>query len=138
MMLNYWAVLVCAVVAMIVGSIWYGAIFGKAWMRLTGCTDMDEAKRKEMQKRSIPLYVVQFILVLVQLFVLAHLTGSDIMTGIISALWAWVGFVLPTVAASCMWTNEPRKLAWTRFLIQAGYQLLMFIIFGAILAGWHY
>ena len=136
MLLNYWAILVCAALSMVLGSIWYGPIFGKTWMRLCGATDMDAAKRKEMQKKMIPLYIVQFVLTLAQLFVLAHLTGSGVIVGIMSALWTWVGFILPTVAASCMWTGEPRKMAWTRFLIQAGYQLAAFIMFGAILAGW--
>ena len=126
--INYWAILVCAVLAMIIGSVWYGPIFGNAWMKLCGMHDMDEAKKKEMQKKMMPLYLVQFLLTLFQVFILAHLTGATPKSGIISALLVWGGFVLPTVAASSMWTNDSKKVAWTRFGIQAGYQVVCFVI----------
>lgn len=134
--INYWAVLVCGVLAMILGAIWYGPIFGRKWMEICGATEMDMAKRKEMQRRAMPLYFVQFALVLIQLFILAHLTGGTVKSGILSALLVWAGFVMPTIAACSMWTNEPRKAAWARFLIQSGYQLLCFVVFGIILALW--
>jgi hypothetical protein len=134
---NYWAILVCGVLAMVLGMIWYGPLFGKTWARIVGATDMDEAKRKEMQKKAGPLYVVQFALVLLQLFVLSHLTGLTAIEGIESALWVWVGFVMPTVAGSSMWNNDSGKISWTRFLVQAGYQLVCLVAFGAILGAWH-
>lgn len=134
--INYWAILVCGVVAMILGAIWYGPIFGKKWMQICGATDMDMEKRKEMQKRAMPLYFIQFALVLVQLFILAHLTGVTMKSGVLSAVLVWVGFIMPTIAACSMWTNEPRKQAWTRFLIQSGYQLVCFTLFGVILGHW--
>ena len=105
-------------------------------VRINGSTEMDAEKRKEMQKKAGPLYAVQFLLTLVQLFILAHLTGTTAKSGIISALIVWVGFVLPTVAGSCMWNNDSKKVAWSRFLIQAGYQMVVFALFGAILGVW--
>lgn len=136
-LLNYWAILVCAVVAMVLGFVWYGPLFGKAWMRLTGCADMDEAKRKEMQKKAMPMYLVQFVLVLVQIFVLAtySITFAPVIS-VINALWIWLGFVMPTIAGSYMWSGDSRKNAWTKFFIQAGFQLVSFLVFGAILGLW--
>lgn len=134
---NFWAVLVCGVLAMVLGSIWYGPLFGKLWMKIIGVPEMDVVKRKEMQKKALPLYLIQFLLTLFQLFVLVHLTGSDATSGVLSALWVWAGFVLPTVAGACMWTNDSRNTAWTKFLLQAGFQLASFVLFGAILGAWH-
>jgi hypothetical protein len=133
----YLPIIVCAVLSLVLGAIWYGPLFGKTWMRIIGVTDMDIERRKEMQKKAMPLYLVQFILSLFQLFVLAHLTGATAISGLMSALLVFGGFVLPTLAGSCMWTNEPRKMAWTRFLVQAGYQLVSLAIFGIILGVWH-
>ncbi len=135
--INYWAIIVCGVLAMVMGSIWYGPIFGKLWMKLTGASGMSEAECKEMRKKAMPLYLVQFILTLFQLFVLVHLTGYSATGGMLSALWVWAGFVLPTVAGACMWTSEPRPMAWKRFFVQAGFQLVSFLVFGAVLGGWH-
>jgi hypothetical protein len=35
-----------------------------------------------------------------------------------------------------MWTNEAVRLKRARFLIQGGYQLVMFIVFGLLLQFW--
>ncbi len=136
MNLNYWAIFVCAVISLVLGSIWYGPLFGKAWARIMGTDTMSPEECKKMQQKAMPLYFVQFVLSLVQVFVLAHITGFSWGSGVLSAIWAWIGFVLPTVAGASMWTNEPRKLAWQRFFIQAGFQLLCFVVFGAVLGLW--
>jgi hypothetical protein len=135
--INIWAVLVCGVLAMVFGMIWYGPLFGKTWMRIVGATAMDEAKRKEMQKKAGPLYLVQFLLVLFQVYVLARIAGPTGAIGVRSALWVWAAFIMPTVAGSSMWNNDTRNIAWARFLTQAGYQLLCMIAFGFILGSWH-
>ncbi|MBI4433400.1 DUF1761 domain-containing protein [Candidatus Uhrbacteria bacterium] len=135
--INYWAVLVCAVLAMVAGSIWFGPIFGKKWMEIVGVKPEDLEKRKEMQKHAGPLYGIQFILVLFQAYVLAHyIAGWKEASGLENAMWIWAAFVMPIVAGSAMWNNDARRIAWARFLIQAGYQLVLFVLFGLILGAW--
>ena len=48
--INYVAVLVAAVANMILGSLWFGPIFGKMWVKASGMTreKMEEAKKKGM------------------------------------------------------------------------------------------
>lgn len=137
MEIQYITVLAAAILSMIVGGLWYGPLFGKLWMRVIGATELDEIARKEMQKKAMPLYGVQFLLTLLQVYILAHfINGWTNATGIETALWIYVGFIIPTVAASAMWNNDSTKVAWARFLIQAGYYLVLFVLFGAILALW--
>jgi hypothetical protein len=40
------------------------------------------------------------------------------------------------MAGAVMWTNQNSKLKWLRFLIQGGYQLVLFILFGLLLQFW--
>lgn len=135
--INLWAVLACGVFSMILGSVWYGPLFGKLWMRVIGATEMDIEKRKEMQKRAMPLYLVSFMLALFQVWVLAfYIEGWQEATGVENALWIWVAFIIPTVAAGAMWNNDSAKISWARFLIQAGYYLVLFVAFGVILSVW--
>lgn len=135
--INYWAVIVCGVLAMVLGFIWYGPLFGKKWMDVIGASSLSREQSKEMQKRMMRLYVVQFALVLFQAYILAYyIKGWDEVSGLANALWIWVAFVIPTVAGSSMWNNEPGKKAWSRFLIQAGYQLILFMSFGLVLGFW--
>lgn len=132
--INLWAVLVCGIASMILGSIWYGPLFGKTWMKIIGA----EGKSKEqMQKGMGLLYLTSFLLVLLEAYVLAHfiLAWQDA-SGVTTALWLWAGLIIPTVAGASMWNNDSKSIAWSRFLVQGGYQLVLFIVFGLILGYW--
>jgi hypothetical protein len=52
MNINYWAVLVCGVLSMVIGFVWYGPLFGKKWMEIVGATFKDIEERKRMQKET--------------------------------------------------------------------------------------
>ncbi len=135
--INFWAVLVCAIVSMVLGSIWYGLLFGKKWMEITGASSKTAEERKKMQQSAGPLYAIQFFMSLFQAYVLAYyivvFKGAP---GIDHALWICAAFILPTVAQAAMWNNDSKKVCWARFLIQAGYQIILFVIFGLILGAW--
>lgn len=135
--INYFAILVCAVLSLVVGAIWYGPLFGKAWARVVGADQYDLERRKEMQKKAMPLYFIQFVLVLFQVLVLAHLIAdTQTVSGLSRSLWIWGAFIVPTIAGTAMWNNDSSKISWARFLIQSGYQLVIFFIFGLILTFW--
>ena len=36
--LNYWSVLGAVAAAIVLGTVWYGPLFGKQWMRIVGTT----------------------------------------------------------------------------------------------------
>lgn len=144
MTLNYGAVLVCGIVSMIVGAIWYGPLFGKTWMRIVGANATDKKAREKMQKSAGPLYFIQFILALFQILILSNFINAwNIIIGVTpvaaigTSLLVWAAFIMPTIAGSCMWNNDSRKISWSRFLIQAGYQFILFILFGLILGLWN-
>jgi len=137
MQINYWAVIVSALISMIVGAVWYGPLFGKKWLNIIGATPEDLEARKKMQKSAMPLYVLQLLLTLFQVYVLAYYIGGwKDASGVENALWIWAAFIMPTIAGAAMWNNDSSKIKWARFLIQAGYQLVIFIIFGFILGMW--
>ncbi len=134
---NYWAIGAGAVFSMVLGAIWYGPIFGKKWMEIIGVDPSNLENRKKMQKSAGPLYFVQFILTLFQVLVLAHLIAdTQRVGGLERSLWIWAAFIIPTLAGAVMWTNQSGKLKWSRFLIQGGYQLILFIVFGLLLQFW--
>lgn len=135
--INYFAVVVGAVLSMAIGAIWYGPLFGKKWMEIVGVNPADLEARKKMQKSAGPLYLAQFVLTLFQVLVLAHLIADTTKVGGLErSLWLWGAFVIPTLAGTVMWTNEQGKMKWARFLIQGGYQLTIFIVFGVLLQFW--
>ena len=134
---NYWAIASGAVLSMVIGAIWYGPLFGKKWMEIVGVNSNDLEARKKMQKSAGLLYGVQFVLTLFQVLILAHLIAdTELVGGLERSLWIWAAFIIPTLAGAVMWTNESGKLKWARFLIQGGYQLVLFILFGLLLQYW--
>lgn len=137
MTINYLAVLVAGVFSMILGAVWYGPLFGKKWMEIIGVDSKDIKAREAMQKSALPLYLVQFLLTLFQVLVLAHLIAdTQLVSGLERSLWIWAAFIMPTIAAGAMWNNDSAKISWARFLIQAGYQLILFIVFGMLFDVW--
>lgn len=134
MQINYLAILVCGVLAMVVGYLWYGPLFGKKWMEVVKASPADLAKRQEMQKSAGPLYFIQFVLTLFQVWVLATYFNDN--QALTNSLWIWAAFIVPVIAGTAMWNNDSAKISWTRFLIQSGYQLVIFVIFGLILSNW--
>lgn len=135
--INYWAVLVCAVLSMVLGYIWYGPLFGKKWLEIVGANTMDMERRAEMMKGVWKLYITQFLLTLFQVYVLAYyVAGWFEVSGVENTLWIWAAFIVPTVAGASMWNNDSAKVSWARFLIQGGYQLVLFVMFGLVLGSW--
>ena len=74
---NYFAIVVGAVLSMVIGAVWYGPLFGKKWLEIVGATAEDLEARKKMQAAAGPLYVAQFVLTLFQVLVLAHLIADQ-------------------------------------------------------------
>ncbi len=133
--INYWAVLVSAIVSFIIGGLWYSPLlFGNAWMKLGGFNnkDKDKAKKKGMGK----LYFATFIGSLVVAYILAHFViymGAFVFTdGMQTGFWIWLGFIAPVLLGSVLWEGKPIKY----YLINISYWLVNIVLIGGILAVW--
>jgi len=126
---NYIAVLLAGISAMVVGSVWYGPLFGKTWMKLVGI-NKEDVKKSEMPK----LYGIMFIGALVESYILSifiHYAGATtLILGAKTGLWAWLGFVATTMIGNYMFAKRPMKL----YYIDAGYALVNLVVMGTIIA----
>jgi membrane protein YdbS with pleckstrin-like domain len=136
--MNYVAILACGVLSIALGAIWYGPVFGKKYMELFMPKNMTPEQMMEGKKQAKILYAIQFLLALFQVYVLAWFVGylSNVSSGIHTAFGISVGFVLTTIAGTVLWNAESNKVKWQKFLIQAGYQLIFFLLSGYILSVW--
>jgi len=134
--INHWVVIGCAVLSMVVGALWYGPLFGKQWLALVGMTENCANDGKAMQKKMAPLYAVQSVLAIFQLYVLVYVVTAAKYTfdtsSAATALWVWAAFIMPTIAGSTMWTGDTASAKWSKFLIQAGYQFVIAALFGIV------
>lgn len=136
--INYLAVVVAALSQMVVGSLWFGPLFGKLWMSLSGIkeADINAAKNRGMTMT----YVVAFIGSLVMSYVLAHalvfasayLDVYGVQAGLTAGFWNWLGFIAPVTLGIVLWDGK----SWKLWFLTNAYWLLSLLIMGTILSLW--
>lgn len=124
--MNYLAVLVAAIVAFIIGAIYYGAL-GKRWMK---AARLDPAGPKPaMAGLLINSFIMELILAFVTAGVIGHL-GFDqvtLLNGVISGLFIWAGFIFTTLSIN----QRYQGFGWDLTLIDGLHWLLVMIGIGA-------
>lgn len=125
-------VLLAALSAMVIGSLWYSpALFGKQWTKATGVTD------KEMKKNMGPIMVAMVMVSLVTAYVLSFFIayahhfngGSWLKAGVETSLMAWVGLAATAVFAHGLFEPKGKNLLF----INAGNRLATLLAMGLIL-----
>jgi hypothetical protein len=134
---NLWSVLAAAVSTMILGFLWYSPLlFAKPWTLAMGYDPNDKAKMEEMRKGAGKLYGITFIASLISAFVLGKIieitTVNSVPYGMKIGFAVWLGFVTTVQLTSTLFKKRPIKL----YLIDTGYQLVCYLVMGAILARW--
>jgi hypothetical protein len=127
--INYLAVFVAALLSFVVGGLWYGPLFGKAWMNEMGFTE-ESLKNANMGK----IYGTSFVLALVIAFNLAAFLGdkADLTWGLTAGALAGIGWVAASIGITYLFGRKTMKL----FLIDAGYQAVTYILMGGLLGVW--
>lgn len=129
---NLLGVLIAAVVGMAIGALWYGPLFGKKWMKLTGFTkeDMSEVSKAAMAQK----YAIGFVGQLATAYLLSILIAATFQYfGGFSyqpILWLWAGLVIPVSLNGVLWEDEP----WGLLLLNSSYHLAQLLAMGAILS----
>ena len=135
--MNLWAVLVCALADMVIGFLWYSPLlFARPWMVLMGHDPNDKAKLEEMRKGAAMMYALSLVASLLSAAVLAKIiTISTVhapLYGVKIGLAIWLGFVTTVQLTGALFGRQPARL----YAINTGYQLVCYVVMGAILAAW--
>jgi hypothetical protein len=127
---NIVAVLVSALLAFVIGGLWYSPIlFAKAWIREAGLTE--EQTRKANLVRVFGLSAIANLVMALNLaaFIGAKATlGFGLLAGLAAGL-GWVSMSLGVI-----YLFEQRSLEL--WLINSGYQVLAYTVMGGVLAAW--
>lgn len=133
MKINYPAVLVAAILHWILGAVWYG-IFSNKFVELMAWTPQQLTEMES--KSSMKELALAFLSSLVLVYVLAHLVqytkASNLVGGLQTAFWLWLGFVTTTQLATVIFEGRKPGL----YLLNIGYQLVACLVAGALLAVW--
>ena len=133
--INLWAVLVSGLASMVIGSIWYGPLYGKKYMSAVGMDAWSPEKREAMRKSMGPSYAGQFVASLLSFFVLAWLMGAlnmqSVLGGIETGFGIWLGFIVPLKLGDTLWGGNK-----TLFWLSIGGNLITLLAVGAIIGAW--
>lgn len=127
--LNWLSIIVAALSAFILGGIWYGPLFGKAWMIEFNISEEDIKNSNPVKK-----FGIAFLLTFIAAFMLEMFIGpvADVTYGTIAGFFAGFGWVVTFIGI--LYLFEMRSLR--AFIINGGYCLLSLTIMGAILGAW--
>ena len=133
-MVNLLAILVSGVIAMIIGFLWYGPLFGKVWIKLS---TISPKQMKEMKKKSIgKSYFLAFLGILLMSYILSLLVSYFSATTFEQGAWLgfllWAGFFVTSKLQMMLWEGKPFKL----YLLNVIQDLFVLVIIGGVLAIW--
>ncbi|MEP5612790.1 MAG: DUF1761 domain-containing protein [Cyclobacteriaceae bacterium] len=127
--INWLSVLVAAISSFLVGGIWYGPLFGKAWMTAFNFTEED------LKRRSVPkTFGLSLLLAFVASLILEMFIGpeADAIFGTMAGFFAGVGWVATFLGILYLFEMQSFKV----FLINAGYCVVSLTLMGVILGSW--
>jgi hypothetical protein len=131
---SVWSVLVAGVAAFMVGGIWYAAVFGQAWAVANGYgQDQLSAMAKKQGRNFGIFFLVDLLMAAVVAALVVKLGVSTAIGGALLGLALWAGVALPIAASNKAANNK----SLNAFLIDAGYELVVLLIVGAIAGAWH-
>lgn len=128
--ISWLGIFLAVVAAMAIGTIWYGPLFGKQWMKLVNF--------KKGTSSPVGPMLVMLALAIIQAFVLAHFIVyagyfypeySGLAVGLLTGLWSFIGFVAPVLISNTVFAKGSMDL----LKINLGNQLVTLAAIGAIL-----
>lgn len=127
--LNWLAVLAAAISAFVLGGLWYGPLFKAAWCREAGI-DPDAAPPHLAR-----IFAVAFACSLLAALIFAVLLGTTATAADGLAVGFVVGlfFVATSFGINYAFARRSLKL----WMIDAGYHIVQFSLYGVILGAWH-
>ena len=139
--INYLAVVVAAVSSIVIGSVWFGPLFGKPFSKGMGVETWSEDKKAAMKSSMPATYLKQFVMSLIMAFVVAYVVWmyrialpelGALMAGLQTGFWLWIGVAVPVRYGESLWNGQ--KFRYTA--IDLGYWLVLLLTYGVILSLW--
>ena len=125
--MNWLAVVGAALAGFLIGGVWYGPLFSKAWQRESGLSD-ETLKNGSMAQ----IFGTTFVLNLIASFILGHVLATYQHPGLhVSAMIGFgigLGFVATSIGVNYLFARKSLKL----FLIDGGYWTLVYTVMGAV------
>ncbi|MDO6439417.1 DUF1761 domain-containing protein [Cyclobacterium sp. 1_MG-2023] len=127
--INWLSVIVASISSFLVGGIWYGPLFGKAWMVAFGFTETFLRKRSMSKVFGLSLLLAFVAALNLELFIGVD---ANMSYGLVAGFLAGFGWVATLLGILYLFENRSFK----GFLINAGYCIVALTLMGGILGAW--
>lgn len=128
---DWLAIVIATAIAMAVGAVWYGPLFGNRWMKLVGLKQKDV--EQNWQKPMLFMLVLAFVqaYILSVFIILAGNYSDDIgaMRGAMTGFWLWLGIAVPIIVGNNMFARRSNNLTY----IESGNALVTLILMGSVI-----
>ena len=126
---NWLAVIVGTVVSMALGTLWYGPLFGKTWLRLIGKSPEEIESDPTMY---IKTAVAAFVAMLFLNLVVTSVGSVSFLSGFVVGTLTFIGF--GATQTFVYTTSEgPSERVWFLF---GAYQIIVFAMMGGFFSIW--
>jgi hypothetical protein len=127
-------VLAAAAAAFALGAVWYSPLlFGRAWRKLHAYTDEKIAAMRATAPRAYAVTFLCYAVIGAAMFILLQRVGVvSVLTGIKLGALLGIGIAAPLGLTANLYSDTPLS-AWG---IDAGHQIALLTLMGAILAAW--
>jgi len=130
---NYLAVLAAALASFLVGGVWYGGIFAKAWVRLHGYGEEDTARFAKSQARTFGLFAVgDLVTALVFALLMQGLAEPGLTSALCLAGLLWLGISATNALMHAAAHHRPV----TAYAIDVFYHLFSLLAIALVLGLW--
>jgi len=128
--LNFWAILLAALSAFLVGGLWYSPVlFGKAWKRANGFG------AEEPPAAGAKTFAITFVISVVMAANLAMFLNdpkTTVIWGATAGFLAGFGWVAMGIGIVSLFERRP----WSYVFVNGGYVTVALSLMGAILGAW--
>jgi len=129
---NWIAFLIAVLLPMIVGSLWYGPIFGKIWMEMMNLTEEKIREDLNPAKSYGGSFIGSILTAYVFSLLVTYMGMGTLLGGLTVGFMAWVGFALPMGWQSVAWEDKGTGV----FVLNQAYNLIVFLLMGGIIGVW--
>jgi hypothetical protein len=123
---NLLAILAAAATGFLIGGLWYGPLFGKAWMAEHGFTE-EQLRRSNMLK----IYGLTFAFSVLSAVFLGHLLAffdTNTRSTLMISVGISLGYIIPAIGTNYLFSRRSGRL----FAIDAGYWIVFYTVMGLV------
>lgn len=132
--LNWLHILVAALAYFVIGAIWYGGLFSKAWAKGHGVIISEEEKKKAFLPTMLGGLIITFIIVTCLAIVYLYVPPKDITHAVKYGAFYGLGFAGLTTAMNYLYLQKPLSV----WFIDILYNVVGMIVASIILCLWDY